>query len=330
MEHNTVYHIFLFFTCFLQVAAAVIAVRLTRITKSNLSWILICAALVLWSVRSVIDIVRIFVPQFGFESQEPYSWGGIFISTCFAIGVYLIKNIFVYNKEAEQKQRAYEKRLLNSVIEAEEKERKRFSTELHDGLGPILSSIKMGFSAVSGEVSDPEIRSNLNQAIAEAITTVREVSNNLSPHVLTNFGIEKAMSNFIGKLNVPSDLSITYNIAFGSKRYQSTIEIVVYRVICELINNTIRHARATLIDIHLQEVDDKLLLEYADNGIGFTPAMDPEGNVSETTGSGMGYYNIVSRVSSLKGTVSYGTYNQLSTSRPGILVRIEIPLKGVL
>ncbi len=329
MGSNTVYHVFLFFTCFLQVFAAVIAVRLTRITKSNLSWILICAGLVIWSVRSVIDIVRIFVPRFGFDSQEPYSWGGIFISFCFAIGVYLIKNIFVYNREAEQKQRAYEKKLLNSVIEAEEKERKRFSTELHDGLGPILSSIKMGFSAVSSEVTDPEIRNNLNQAIAEAITTVREVSNNLSPHVLTNFGIEKAISNFIGKLNVPAGLNIKYNISFGAKRYQPTIEIVVYRVICELINNTIRHARATLIDIHLQEDEDKLLLEYADNGIGFTPTLDPESNVTETTGTGMGYYNIVSRVSSLKGTVSYGTYNQLSTSRPGVLVRIEIPINAV-
>ncbi|MCQ2202070.1 MAG: histidine kinase [Bacteroidales bacterium] len=329
MGTNTVYQIFLFFTCFLQVFAAVIAVRLTRITKSNLSWILICAGLVTWSVRSVIDIVRIFVPQFGFESNEPYSWGGIFISFCFAIGVYLIKNIFVYNREAEEKQRAYEKRLLNSVIEAEEKERKRFSTELHDGLGPILSSIKMGFSAVSNEVSDPEVRTNLNQAIAEAITTVREVSNNLSPHVLNNFGIEKAISNFIGKLNVPQGLNIKYDISFGSTRYQPTIEIVVYRVICELINNTIRHARATLINIYIQEQKGKLLLEYADNGIGFTPSVDPEGNVTETTGSGMGYYNIVSRVSSLKGTVSYGTYNQLSTSRPGVLVKIEIPLKGV-
>ncbi len=311
-----VYYIFLVITCFLQVFAAVVAIRLTRLTKLNFSWILICAGLVTMSARSVIDIIKIFIPEFGFDSHEPYSWGGIFVSFCFAIGVYMIQKIFIQIRIADVKHRAYEKRLLKTVIQTEENERKRFATELHDGLGPLLSSIKMGFSAIANDIQDKEIRQNMEHAISEAIMTVREVSNNLSPHILNNFGLENAIRNFLGKITIPKGFVVDYKMTLGEKRYPNTKEIVLYRVFCELFNNTLRHAQATEIHFSLSEDAGILTLHYTDNGIGFNPEQRDESTM------GMGYYNIVSRVSSLKGNAEFSSLENGS----GLKVLICIPI----
>ncbi len=311
-----VYNIFLVITAFLQVFAAVVAIKLARVTKYNMSWILICAGLVTMSIRSIIDIISLFVPDFGFETNEPYSWGGIFVSFCFAIGVYLIRQIFIYNRVANIKERAYEKRLLRTALQTEENERKRFATELHDGLGPQLSAIKMGFSAIAKDIQDVEVRRNLEQAITEAIITVREISNNLSPHVLNNFGIDKAVRNFLGKINIPSSILVDYNIFIGDKRYTSTKEIVMYRVFCELLNNTLCHANATAINFTIDEKEGFLVLNYSDNGIGFDPEKFDEQQL------GLGYFNILSRVSSLKGTTNFGKANE----NGGFAAEIKIPI----
>lgn len=313
-----VYNISLFIACFLQVFAAVIAIRLTRVTKLNISWMLICAALITMAVRSIFNITKIFGFNLGFDPQWAYDWGGIFVSFCFATGVFLIQKIFILIRIADIKQRTYEKRLLKTMIQAEERERKRFATELHDGLGPILSSIKMNFSAIANDINDKEVRQNLEQAISEAIISVREVSNNISPHVLNNFGIDKAVRNFIGKITLPKGFCVDYNMGIGDKRFSSTKEIVIYRVFCELFNNTLRHAQATKVQFSIDEVNGMICMKYEDNGIGF----DPE-QMTEETNLGMGYFNIVSRVSSLKGTAEF--HKGTADNGKGTLVEINIP-----
>lgn len=291
-----------FINCALQIFAAVMAIKLTRLTKMNLSWIIICAGLVVMSFRSVIQIVNVFLPGFGFDSHEPYTIGSIVVSACFAVGVFLIRKMFLLLNETETRQREYEKMLLNTTIMTEENERRRFATDLHDGLGPILSSIKMGFSAVADDISDKEVRHNLELAINEAISTVREVSNNMSPHILTNLGLHRAIVNFIGKIAFPKYMRVSYNILIGDTRYPATNEIVLYRVFCELVNNTLRHAGATAINFRLEQVADEIKLTYKDNGTGFDPALLDENNDQRL---GMGLYNIISRVSSIKGRYQF-------------------------
>jgi len=297
---DIIYNIFLFVTCILQVIAAVVSLKLIRITRFNVSWILLSAGLVAMSVRSVVRIISVFVSDFTIESEEPFTWGGFFVAFCFSIGIFMIRKIFRVLQNAEEQQRAYEKQRLMTIIDTEENERKRFATELHDGLGPILSAIKMGFSAIKPDIKDTEIRDNLSQAISEAIVTVREVSNNLSPLVLNNFGIDKAIRNFLGKLTLPQTLTIDYDITIGDKRYTPAKEIVVYRVFCELLNNTIKHANATRIRFSISEEDNTIQLKYYDNGIGF----DPE-YMKDNPSGGNGYYSMLSRVQSLKGTAFF-------------------------
>ncbi|MBQ3635915.1 MAG: sensor histidine kinase [Bacteroidales bacterium] len=322
------FNILWFVSCALQVFAAVMAIKLTKLTKLNPSWLIICAGLIVMSTRSVIQIVNVFVPDFGFDTHEPYTIGSVVVSLCFAVGVFMIKNMFVLLGEAEARQREYEKMLLNTTIMTEENERRRFATELHDGLGPLLSSIKMGFSAVADDISDTGVRSNLEQAIGAAISTVREISNNMSPHILTNMGLRRAMTNFLGKIAFPKDMRVSYNISICDTRYSATKEIVMYRVFCELVNNTLKHADATAINFRLEERGGVLKLTYKDNGTGFDPA-----TLTDEQRTGMGLYNIISRVTSIKGTYNFRTGGEVEpTDGPtegqhGMIAEIEIPIK---
>jgi signal transduction histidine kinase len=85
---------------------------------------------------------------------------------------------------------------LNATIRTEEKERRRFAKDLHDDLGPLLSTIKMSVSALSNQKNEEnknEIIQNIDLVVDEAISSIKNISNNLSPHILTNFGLEKAL-----------------------------------------------------------------------------------------------------------------------------------------
>lgn len=312
-----VFKIFLGITILLHFFAAFVAVKLTKVTKYNLSWMLISAALVLMAVRRVMDFLPLYT---SFDRENLfwlYSWMGIVTSLFLAVGVFLIQKIFRYMRKVEQERRNYEKRLLNAVVQAEENERRRFANELHDGLGPLLSSIKMGLSVVDAVKSEDAVSQNLQEAVQEAIATVREISNNLSPHILTNFGLDKAIRNFICRLTLPEGLQVFQSLEIGSCRYENTVEIVMYRVFGELVHNTIQHAGASRIDCRLYQQGFNLVLEYRDNGVGFDPQ-----DYLEVPMSGLGYFNMVSRVSSLQGEVQFD--NRQSN---GTFVTVKIPLK---
>lgn len=296
--------------------AAIVAIRLTKTTKYNLSWMLISAALVLMAFRRAMDLLPFYTHFDRDTLLGLYSWFGIITSLCLAIGVFLIQKIFKYMRKIEQETRNYEKKLLNAVIQAEENERRRFATELHDGLGPLLSSIKMGLSVLSAGNRDEVVSQNIVEATQEAIATVREISNNLSPHILTHFGLEKAIHNFVYRLTLPQEIVIQPIVDIGSARYDNSIEIIVYRIFGELIHNTIQHAGASFITFRLFESDSKLVLQYQDDGIGF----DPQKHINESH-SGFGYFNMISRISSLKGEVVFD--NQQPN---GTFVTIKIPL----
>ncbi|HKL71118.1 MAG TPA: histidine kinase, partial [Marinilabiliaceae bacterium] len=200
-------------TIVLQFFAASVALKLTKVTKYNLSWILISFGFVFMAVQRLAEFLP-FVTNI--ESQYFrlfYIWLGAITSLFFAIGVFLIQKIFKHIKQVENKTRDQEKALLNAIIQTEERERRRFANEIHDGLGPLLSTIKMSVSSLSWVETNPESLSvikNTNLIISEAIRSVQEISNNLSPHVLSNFGLAKAVRNFVNKINQAKVLNISY------------------------------------------------------------------------------------------------------------------------
>ncbi|MBA4410065.1 MAG: sensor histidine kinase [Bacteroidota bacterium] len=302
----------------LQFFAVAVALKLTRVTKYNFSWMLLTLGFILMAVMRLVEFLPYVTPIKPQDYREIFVWGGVITSLAFAIGVFMIQKIFKYMKRVEDSRRLTEKMFLNTIIQTEEKERKRFAKDLHDGLGPLLSSVKMSVSSLAQMKHDEasrEIVENTELVINEAIKSLKEISDNLSPHILNNFGLIRALNNFTNKINITKTIRINLESDLKDERFDSSVEVVLYRVVCELINNTIKHARARKIDISLTKEDQYLNIVYKDDGKGF----DVSKIIDQQGSSGMGFSNIYSRINSLKGEI-----NIESENKKGTLVTIKV------
>lgn len=306
----------------LQFFAVGVAVKLTRVTKFNFSWMLLTIGFIIMAIMRLVEFlpyISNIKPQ---DYREIFVWGGVITSLAFAIGVFMIQKIFKYMKRVEDSRRLTEKMFLNTIIQTEEKERKRFAKDLHDGLGPLLSTVKMSVSSLSHMKHDDrsrEIVENTELVINEAIKSLKEISDNLSPHILNNFGLVRALNNFSNKINVARTIKINLESDLKEERFDNNVEVVLYRVVCELINNTIKHAKAKNIDLSLTKSGDYLAIVYRDDGRGF----DVNKVMNQPSGTGMGLSNIYSRINSLKGEI-----NIESEHKKGTFVTIKVNTHG--
>jgi PAS domain S-box-containing protein len=191
----------------------------------------------------------------------------------------------------------FEQKLLNTVVETEEKERNRLAVDLHDEIGPLLSSMKMYLSLIK-DTKDEEktlhITSHVMELVKQSITSIREISNSLSPHLLSNFGLVAAFNNTIA---IAKDLILVkFTTNCNNIRFPNNIEIVYYRIFKELLNNTLKHANANQIELSLQYNKKVLSLKLKDNGKGFSVLEQ-----MEERKTGLGLFNILSRVKAING-----------------------------
>lgn len=213
-----------------------------------------------------------------------------------------------------------EREILSAIIQTEEKERGRLARDLHDGLGPLLSSLKL-YVKVLGSTNDKQKREEMlrttHEVIDESMGLIKEVSNNLSPHVLNDFGLASAIQSFCKKITLTKAIDIKFDSNVFDLRFETNAEIVLFRVLKELVNNTIKHALASRIEIFLLRTGPQLTLIYSDNGIGFDIQ-----RVLDNRASGMGISNIVNRIGSVNGKLMFE-----SQAEKGIQIKIEIALK---
>lgn len=283
----------------LQIIAAIIALRFMKMTRYRLSWILLSISFVLMSLRTMIQLIEYFQGKPSFELTMMDDWMNVLISVLIISGVVLIRELFTSLKRAETDRMRSDRRLLNAIITTEETEKKRFAKDLHDGLGPLLSTVKMSLSALIPMVSDTvgkEILGNTNHVVNEALSTIKEIANNMSPHVLTNLGVASAISTFAAKVNQTRSVSIDFRTNMEGERFDTDKEVVMYRAACELINNGMKHSGASRIEMDLHRHQKIITLQYLDNGRGF----DTEKLTSEEA-VGMGIPNIETRVRAVDG-----------------------------
>ncbi len=211
-----------------------------------------------------------------------------------------------------------ERQILSAVIRGEERERKRFAREMHDGLGPLLSAAKLYVNELDSMTLSEEERKDLirhsNELIDEAVNATRTISNNLMPTVINSYGLVKAVQAFCEKVNRTNQLNIKFETENIDRRLDTNVELILFRVISELINNTIKHARAENVQIFLVKKDDILTLYFRDDGVGFV--VD---DIINSDNKGMGLKNIISRIRSIN-----GTYNFNSRPGEGFNIKIEI------
>lgn len=277
----------------MQLVAMVIAIRLTRETKYSALWISCIIGMLALSVERVLQL-RIIN---GYEvSSLTFAWIGIIVSISFSTGLVCARLLVNHVDDMAYHRRLLENRLMTAVIRTEERSRATISRELHDGLGPLLSSAKMSLSALSRAELNEHDRATLQNTAAvidEAIRSLRDISNNLSPHVLNNFGLMRGIKNFVDRTTTLHNIDIEFNTSLRSERFDSNIEVIIYRVVCELINNSLKHSQCTKVCITLNHDNNHIKLDYSDNGCGFS--------TEEIGDSGMGLSNIRSRVQSLGG-----------------------------
>ena len=214
-----------------------------------------------------------------------------------------------------------EKKNLNKVINetmifVEENERKRFAKDIHDELGPLLYGVKLHFEFLKKKSENryEESYKSIDEMLVEAIDTSRKISQNFAPAVLVDYGIDAAIKKFIENISSSGAIQIKYDSNLSNNRIPNSIEIILYRVLKELINNTIKHAKANNISIELKRNNKIISLIYRDDGVGLPDLIE---------NSGMGLRNIEGRIRSINGVI-----NLKNAESHGLVVDIKIDLNN--
>jgi signal transduction histidine kinase len=218
--------------------------------------------------------------------------------------------------EKEELKARYQKELLRSMIESQEEERKRIAIDIHDEIGALLNTSRFNVTQLGLTAKTPE-----NQKLFEDIYSLygkisqnlRRIAHDLRPVVLEKFGLVAALEGLEEDLEA-SGLQFWVQSSLQTK-LPDKLELALYRIIQELISNTLKHAQATQISIRLEELPDGFQLFYEDNGIGFSPG---------TTSSGLGLRSIESRLSIFGGQATFMPVQK------GVLVQIELNKESIL
>ncbi len=250
---------------------------------------------------------------------------GIIMIISIAFLIFLFIAYLLYNRyRLKQQARLQEEVIIQqdlatkAVLTAEENERKRIAVELHDGLGQLFSAVKLNLSALSQglifkDQHNEQMFDKTLHLVDESCKEVRLISHQMAPNVLLKAGLTNAVRDFIDKIDARK-LKVNLTTFGLHDRLDQSIEIVLYRVIQETVNNVIKHAEANTLDIQLTKDEEGINVMIEDNGKGFDIA-------TLEKFEGMGLKNIRSRVGYLKGTVDFS-----STPTAGTLVAIYIPL----
>nr|WP_319997582.1 ATP-binding protein [uncultured Draconibacterium sp.] len=298
-----------------QFIAFIITISLIPKTKFSIAWISISVGFLLMAVRRLVEVFYFFREIPTDKVTIVNSWIAVIISLTMLLSSFYIRKIFEVLTRIHQLRKESEAKLLSAIISTEEKERKHFAKELHDGLGPVLSSAKMTISAIDKkniEEKTTGLLDKVEKLVDNAILTTKEISNHLTPHVLARYGLKKAIETFIRNAMISEMIQISLSANIDKKRYKESVEVVLYRIFCELINNTQRHAFASKIAISLTDDNKNIELKYEDNGVGFDSSHEKYG---------MGLTNIVSRVKALHGTIEL-----ISSPQKGFNAHIALPL----
>jgi two-component system, NarL family, sensor kinase len=236
-----------------------------------------------------------------------------------AIAIILFMVMYQKRMIAEQLKRQQleadlQQRMMQAELESQENERRRLAADLHDSIGGMLSAIRVGISTISKQVADPSIEQT-KQMLDDTISSVRRISRDLMPSTLERFGLTQAIQEMCERFSSTTKLPIHFHEHGILNGLDKTKELMLFRITQELINNSIKHAQASQLDISV-EAADKLKIIAEDDGVGF--------NIDEQLNSGkkgLGLFSIQNRASLLGATLEYDRER-----KKGTRVTLTLPL----
>ncbi|MFL5729043.1 MAG: PAS domain-containing protein [Cytophagaceae bacterium] len=207
-----------------------------------------------------------------------------------------------------------------SVLEGQEKERKKIARELHDGLGQKLTALKFHIEGIKGAANkkEKERLEEIKNMLYDTIGEVRRISFNLMPSALNDFGIIPALKHLSEQVSKSSYVDVIFENHSTIERLNKTVEINLYRIVQEALNNAIKYSEADRINIFLENTGERFKIGISDNGKGFSL-----GSKGSSKGSGNGITNIQERTRLIDGEFSIESAPGMGTK-----ILINIPYKN--
>ncbi len=254
-------------------------------------------------------------------SQEELLLSGMLGMLSLALALVFIylayqRRLLRQQKEHQQKESQYQQQLLRASLMSQEKERNRIGKDLHDEVGVMLTTAKLYMNHLSADQEEEEfyqLKHKTVQLVSETINSMRRISHGLRPVVLERLGLENAIANLVDQIQGSGALSVSFSAEIQGDMDQE-FQLNWYRIIQELMNNTVKHAHATQISLHLKVNNHNVVLRYEDNGIGLSEYSD--------LSQGLGIRNLESRLSLMKGKLEV-----LDTEDSGLALKVTSAIK---
>ena len=220
------------------------------------------------------------------------------------------KKVIRTQKEHQALETTFQKEMLHNYIETQEQERRRIASDLHDNVGASLGAVKMMLNqiAVNSE-NEKEVIEECKDIIQRTAESTRQISYNLLPPSLERLGLVKVIERLAKNLNTPDfkmEVLADANLSFNQEQ-----QLALFRITQELLANTLKYAKASVVKIELSKKEHRFIFDYTDNGIGFK-AEDAKG---------LGLKNIATRVEMIQGNHRF--YSEPNV-RSGIVIDISL------
>lgn len=206
----------------------------------------------------------------------------------------------IVEKELEKKEMEIEhqKEIIHATILTQEKERKRIAQDLHDDISSKLNVILLNSNfLIDGDLSPDEytkVNENIIKVTKKTLGNARKIAHDLLPPILSKFGLQPAIEELIDEYNMSKKVYIESNIEYPDGELDKTQELHVFRIVQELVNNSVRHGKSENISLDFTKGQEDLSIDYRDDGVGFSQEILDQKK-------GLGMKNIESRVELLNG-----------------------------
>jgi len=243
----------------------------------------------------------------------------LFISFLLALILNQRKKI-QHQRDIEKLREAQQNQLIEAAVRSEETERHRIAETLHDEVGAILSSSKLHFLGIKTETMDTKdknLHEKGNELLDEAIKKVRGISHNLHSSILKEFGLNEAISHFMNSITKSTLLKSTITLDENYTTQNTENDISIYRMIQELVNNIMKHAKATEISITSKYLNNELDFSIDHDGSGLSQSQFEEMRFKK---EGLGLKNIQNRIILLRGGILF------TKDSEGNSIKIKVPV----
>lgn len=204
---------------------------------------------------------------------------------------------------------------LSVSIKAQELERQRFAQELHDGVGANLALLKMYLHSIGDpKISPDELKNRSVNLLKDSIEEIRRLIHDMHPRSLMQCGLVGTVDEMTKRINDSQQLTVSFESQQVDQKLPENVEINLFRVVQELLQNTLKHANATNVWLSILCESNTLFLRYRDNGCGVDTVLLNKKN-------GNGLVNMQQRIELLK-----GTYQLASAENAGTTVEISVPI----